>query len=376
MTIATDSRTPADPLAGLIVPEWWPGGFPPMPGHPIEGPAAWMGEDMAGRTDWIHHLSPEELREIDAALEIARPYADDLTRVDVQRFPLPSLAPRIARIRDEVLNGRGFALLRGLSMERYTKREAATVFWGIGRHIGEPRSQNGKGHLLGHIRDLGFDVGNPSHRGYQTTIELDHHTDSCDIAGLICLRAAREGGISSIVSSVTIHNEMLRTCPDLLRVVFEPFFVDRRGEIPAGKRPYYLMPVYHWHRGLLSAIYASLQIHIADRHPGVPPLTSMQKEALAMLHRLAEDPRLQLLTTFRPGDMQFVHNHTVFHARTAYIDWEDDESKRHLLRLWLCPPDARELPPSFAERYGSVTVGDRGGIVVPGVSGNAPLSPL
>jgi hypothetical protein len=44
-----------------------------------------------------------------------------------------------------------------------------------------------------------------------------------------------------------------------------------------------------------------------------------------------------------------------------------------LLRLWLAIPGARPLPEYFAERYGGVTPGDRGGVLTPGVVLNTPF---
>lgn len=360
---------------GLDAPEWWPHSAPPMPGRELTGPHVWYGEDMAKTDAWIYRLSEAELAEIDGALRAVEDKRHNLLNISRNNFPLPTFGSAIETLRDEILLGRGFALIRGIDVNRYTKHELATIYWGIGQHFGEPRSQNGKGHLLGHVHDLGYDVADPTHRGYQTTIELDHHTDSTDMAALMCLRAAKTGGESSLVSSTLIHNEMLRRRPELLEELFKPFYVDRREEIPGGKLPYYLMPVFNWHDGKLSAFYASLQIQITSRHPGVPELTEKQQQALAMIHELAEEPRINLKTHFQPGDIQVVHNHTIFHARTAYEDWEEQEQKRHLLRLWLCAPEARELPVQFKGRYGEITIGDRGGIHVPGVPLTAPLDP-
>ena len=66
----------------------------------------------------------------------------------------------------------------------------------------------------------------------------------------------------------------------------------------------------------------------------------------------------------------------MLHDRTDYVDWEDEDKKRHLLRLWLAIPGARPLPEIFKERYGKIDIGDRGGIIVPGSKLNAPLNPV
>jgi hypothetical protein len=210
-------------------------------------------------------------------------------------------------------------------------------------------------------------------RIYETRERQTYHTDSSDIVCLLCLRPAKSGGLSSLVSSVTIFNEMRRRRPDLLRVLFEPIETDRRGEMLEGQKPYFSIPVFSLHQGFLSVIYQRQYIESARRFPDVPPLTPVQIEALDLFDSLANDPSLHLYMEFQPGDIQIVHNHTVLHDRTAFEDWPDPERKRHLLRLWLAPANARPLPPVYAERYGSIVAGDRGGVRVKGTTATAPI---
>jgi hypothetical protein len=210
-------------------------------------------------------------------------------------------------------------------------------------------------------------------RIYQTRERQTFHTDSCDIVALHCLRPAKSGGLSSLVSSVTIFNEMRRWRPDLTKILFEPVETDRRGEMDTGQKPYFSIPVFNWHEGLLSTIYQRQYIESARRTPDVPPLTTLQIEAMDMFDALANDPALNMHMEFRPGDVQLVHNHTILHDRTAFEDWVAPERKRHLLRLWLAPANARSLPQVFAERYGRITPGERGGLTIPGMNLTAPL---
>jgi hypothetical protein len=212
----------------------------------------------------------------------------------------------------------------------------------------------------------------PNTRIYQTRERQNYHTDSSDVVGLLCLHPARSGGLSSLVSSVTIFNEMRQRQPDLARVLFAPIETDRRGEVPAGQEPFFRIPVFNWHAGLLSTVYHRPYIESARRFPGVPALTQDQTEALDLFDALADDPALHFRMELRAGDIQLVHNHTLLHDRTAFEDWPEPERKRHLLRLWLAPAKARPLPPIFAERYGSVVPGNRGGIVVPGTRFTIP----
>lgn len=344
-----------------------------MPPGPVTGPSAWRGEDLARSDAWIHTFTASELSELHRAL--ARAHARGLTLPEIGRddFPLPTLGPRLEAFRRELLHGRGFVLLRGLPMERYALEDAATIYWGIGAWFGRPRSQNARGHLLGHVRDVGYDLNDPNVRTYQTTKRQYYHTDSVDLVALLCVRKAKSGGLSSLVSSVTAYNEMRARRPDLLPVMFEPFCVDRRGEIPPGMDPWFALPIFSWYEGALTTIYVRRYIESAQRFREVPRLTARQLEALDVFDAILEDPRVHLQMAFEPGDIQLVHNHQILHDRTEFEDWPDASRKRHLLRLWLCPPDGRPLPPAFAARYGSVAIGDRGGIVVPGTTLHAPL---
>ncbi len=343
----------------------------------ITGPSVWYGPEMARRTDWIHTLDAADIAEIEAAMHPLAAAERDVANIAKTDFPLPRLAVKLAAVCDEVLNGRGFVLLRGLPVERWSMREAATAYFGIGSHIGSARSQNAKGHVLGHVRDLGRNAAaDPTARIYQTTERQTFHTDSCDVVGLLCLRTAKAGGASAVVSSMTLYNEMRRRAPDLVLELFQPLYTDRRGEVPSGQKCWHEIPVYNWYQGQLSALYSRTYIRSARRFPEVPPLTEKQTAALDLFDALAEDPQITLHMTFRPGDIQLVHNHTMLHDRTAFEDWPEPERKRHLLRLWLAVPGARPLPPVYAERFGSVEIGNRGGIVVPGAVLNAPLEPV
>jgi hypothetical protein len=341
----------------------------------VTGPSAWIGADVTKRPDeWTYRLSPTEIAEI--AMATASLHGRDIAAIGQADFPLPTLGPVLARLRDEVLNGRGFVLIRGLPVEKRPIAESATAYWGIGTYFGNARSQNAMGHVLGHVRDLGLSSQDPNVRIYQTTERQNFHTDSCDIVALLCLKTAKSGGLSSLTSSMSVYNVMAQRHPDRAWRLFQPMPTDRRGEVPEGKRPWFETPVYNDHHGLLSAIYAPHYVRSSQRFPEAPRLAAEDIAALDCFDALAEDTTLRLDMEFQPGDMQFVHNHTVLHDRTAFEDWPEPERKRHLLRLWLAAPGARPLPPAYAERYGSVEIGNRGGIICKGTRLHAPLEPV
>jgi Taurine catabolism dioxygenase TauD, TfdA family len=342
----------------------------------LAGPSAWYGPDITDRSEWIELLSPAELGEIEAASHQLAHGEMDWRTLSAQAFPLPKLNQRLSGILDDVLEGRGFVVLRGLPVERWGRRLSAIAFLGLGLHWGNLRPQNRQGHLLGHVKDQGLSSQDPNVRIYQTRERQNYHTDSSDVVGLLCLQSAKTGGLSSLVSSVTMFNEMRRRRPDLARVLFERIETDRRGEVPDGLKPYFCIPVFNWYAGLLSAIYQRSYIESARRFPDVPPLEPEQIEALDLFDQLANDPALHFQMELQPGDIQLVHNHTLLHDRTAFEDWPQPERKRHLLRLWLAPKNARPLPPIFADRYGSVVPGERGGVMVPGIQYTIPWENL
>ncbi|MEZ5818180.1 MAG: TauD/TfdA family dioxygenase [Hyphomicrobiaceae bacterium] len=344
--------------------------------EPVTGPQAWYGHELhSHRDEWCHTWTTAEVAEIEAATAEALAQGREILDITRQDFPLPTVSRRLADVRKYLLDGPGLFLLRDLPVERWSSREAATAFWGIGTHLGDACSQNGKGHVLGHVTNLGLDYRDPATRGYQTNARLPYHTDSSDIVGLLCLRTARAGGLSSVVSSTTLFNEIGRRRPDLLAVLMQPFYRTRWGEIPEGKEPWAKVPVFMPHQGRVIAHYVRSAIRKGQMLEGVPPLTAKQNEALDLLDRLAESPEIHLDMTFAPGDIQLVCNHSTFHSRTAYEDFEEPDRRRHLLRLWLACPEGPPLPSWMTESYeGKTRTGRPNGIVVPGVPFKAPLA--
>jgi hypothetical protein len=334
---------------------------------PVSGAGVWYGRDLAARRDWIREFSVEEIRELREAVAAARGVAPQ--ELHPRNFPLPRLGPVLRDLLRELLEGRGFVLLRGLPVERMTREEQAIAYLGLGSWLGAFRSQNAKGHLLGHVKDLGLDIRDPRVRYYQTNRKLEYHTDSVDIVGLLCLKTAKAGGESYLASSMTVFNEVRARRPDLVPALFEPYPTDRRGEVPEGMQPWFDIPIYHWHAGKLSCIYVRQYIESAQRlFPEARRLTAEQREVMDLIDTLCNDPLIHLSMDFRPGDIQLLHNHQILHSRGDFENWPEAERHRHLLRLWMAPPEARPLPEVFAPRYGSVAPGARGGIVVKGTT--------
>ena len=308
------------------------------------GPSAWVGTDLPDDDSWVWELEASEIAEI---------VSGDLS---------PELATKIDLFKTDLIRGRGFGLIRGLPTDGLGPDRSGEIFTAFGERLGSARSQNAAGDLLGKVRNVGADATNPDIRIYQTSERQTFHTDSADVVGLLCLETAETGGDSLLVSASTVYNQMLEKQPDLAAVLFEPIATDRRGEVPPGQDPFFTIPVLNWFDDALTVIYQRQYIESAQRFGGAPRLTPNVIEALDLFDEIANDPSVHLRMTLQKGDMQFVHNHSLLHDRTGFID--KPGSPRHLLRHWLSIDGDRELPPVFTQRYGSTEVGNRGGITV------------
>jgi hypothetical protein len=296
-------------------------------------PAAWRGPDMAARDDWRVRLDAAQVDELLEAQRAAEATGCPTGELGAGDFPLPSLDAEIGRWRAELTEGRGFLLVSGLPVERWTQAEAERAFWCLGLHLGRPGAQNAAGDLLGHVADLGEDTSDPHVRLYRTASDIRYHCDAADVVGLLCLRPARRGGLSRIVSSVSVYAELLRRRPDLIDRLYEPFNLDVRSEGDrAGLRWLPIPPCRHA-GGRLRTFYHSDYFRSVVRHDDAPPLTAGERTLLDLYEEIASDPALYLEMELRAGDVQWLSNHVVLHARTAYED--DPVHKRHLLRLWL-----------------------------------------
>ncbi len=340
----------------------------------IDGPSAWVGDDLrANEALWLRRLAPEEIEDLEAAARHFLALGRDVGAIAKPDFPLRVFDRHLAALQEKLRSGVGAEVLRGLPIERYDRQTAAAIFCGIGAHLGSARSQNAAGHILGHVRNVGADPNDPSVRIYQTAARQTFHTDSADVVGLLCLRNAREGGDSLLVSAESIYNRMRAETPELLERLFDPIATDRRGEAPEGMKPFMEIPPLSWFDGKLTVFYQRQYIDSAQRFPDAMRLTPRHVAALDRFDALANDPSLHFQMRLEPGDMQFVYNHAQLHDRTGFVDWPEPERRRHLLRLWLSLPGDRRLPPVFKERYGSIEIGARGGIVTAQTRLHAPL---
>jgi hypothetical protein len=315
---------------------------------PITGPFAWRGSELASQRDWIVELTPDQLTELD---QVGRRFvADDpdLRTVTAADYPLPRTAEAITGFGADLDRGRGFVLVRGLTVT--DDALAAAIFYVLGLHLGVPMRQNELGDLLDHViatsnKSLAESDALPS----RIRDRLDFHSDSSDVVALMCLRPAKEGGASSLVSGATLFNEVLARRPDLAPLLLAPWYFDWRKQDPDAPADWYTTPIVSWTDGVFSMYAGTSMIRSAQRHPDVPTLTAAQDEVLTLLDRIAQEPGIALDMDFRPGDVQWLLNYAALHSRTSFRDYPEPERRRHLLRLWLRREVGRPLVPDFGK---------------------------
>lgn len=315
-------------------------------GTPVVDPACWMGSDLAARTDWIFQMDSAEALDLKVmAASVGRRISGDLNGLLAMTkgdFDLGAFAPTLQRIKNELANGRGLALIRGLPLDGLTDLEAVAIYWGIGRHLGTACSNNAQGDMIGLVIDKGNNINGANYRGYETNAELMFHCDPGHIVGLLCLQTARSGGKSKVVSSVAVYNELLKRRPDLVDVLADPFCWSMHGEIEPGQKGYYEGPAFNFVEGYLCVVLAPLHMIKGHQVAGAPAMTPRQMEALTVAETVCEE--LHYAMELQRGDIQFLNNSVVLHARTSYEDWPDVKKRRCLLRLWLNEPNMRPLP--------------------------------
>lgn len=315
------------------------------------GPAVWRAAEVAADTSWRVDLDDLQRRAIaDAARDAARRGVTTDT-MTADRFALDTMTDAIASWSRMLERGRGFLLLRGFPVDLLDGDLTELAYVGLGCHLGTPVGQNAQGELLTHVRDERLPATAGKVRLYRTRERQDFHTDGADIIGLLCLHGAHRGGESKLVSSWALHNEILGRRPDLLEALYQPMGWDRQGDIPAGEPAWFTLAPLHDIDGVPRLFYLGWYIRDSQQHPDAPRLTPAQLEAMELLENLANDPAFHVEMEFRPGDVQFLNNGRILHAREAYEDDPDPDRRRHLLRLWLA-----------AHRFASLEDGLRGGV--------------
>ena len=303
--------------------------------EPLATPSTWLGPELRKSDDWVRRLTPAQVADLSNALAAAKATGKPMAELTRDDFPLPVLAPAIGEWMEALQRGRGFINVKGIPVARHDEGDLALIHWGLGLHMGTAVSQNAAGDFLGHVRDTGADPDDTSVRLYKTRVDLGFHSDGSDLVALLCIRQGRSGGENRLVSTTAVYNEILRRRPDLTPLLYEPFYWDRNDEQSEGQDPFFQLPICRYHEGQLTFFYIPWYIRKAQRHAEVPRLTHQQTELLDLIDEISQDPAFHVEMRLEPGEINYLKNNAVLHARSEYEDFAEPERKRNLVRLWL-----------------------------------------
>ncbi|KAJ5432320.1 uncharacterized protein N7458_011476 [Penicillium daleae] len=337
----------------------------------ITGPTVWKAEDYRENPEkWTHRFTEEQVEELSIAADAFLASKTPLTGISKSNFILPKLSKYLEALRKDIIDGKGFILFKGFPVEKWGNHKSGVAYMGLGTYLGYFVSQNSRGHVLGHVKDLGEDATQIDKvRIYRTNARQFFHCDDSDIVGLLCIAKALEGGESDIVSSHHVYNTLSVERPDVLKTLIEPiWYFDRKGETSKGQDEYIRTSVIYLERGENARVYTKWDpyyVRSLTRFSDagiIPPLSDAQQEALKVLEETCN--RLSLHMILDVGDIQFLSNSHIFHARTSYTDHAPPTPRRHLMRLWLATPESEggwKLPfwDSNEKKRGGIQVDDQ-----------------
>jgi len=305
---------------------------------PIEGDIAWVGSTLDSE-DGRLAFGPDCLSELHQLVELLRANPLPLLALDPTNYELPFCRALMQEAHSVLKHGVGFVLIDRLPLDEWSTEEATAVYWLLCSMIERPVAQKWDGTMIYSVRDSGKPVGNGV-RADVTNVEQNFHTDNsynlCPpwYVGLMCLQTAKEGGVSSITSLSTAHNEMLRRFPDLLPRLYDNFVFDRQREHAPTDTQTLRHPIYEFDEsGLITRLSISLirgGYQLAGEN-----IDSRGQEAIEAFETILKEPRWCKDFYFEPGQIQLVNNRRCGHRRTAFVDWPEPEKRRHLIRLWL-----------------------------------------
>ncbi|MBT3306468.1 MAG: TauD/TfdA family dioxygenase, partial [Alphaproteobacteria bacterium] len=273
---------------------------------PVTGPSVWTSSELAADDSWIYHINDVDIEEIEAAIAGVREKGLAVFEFGAEDFPLPSLSATLDGVVEQLENGRGCALIRGLDATKYDEDTLKTLYWGLGMHLGQPISQNARGQLIAHVRNTGSDYQSNNVRGYTTNSRIKPHCDPTDVVGLLCAHPAKKGGSSEIASAMSIYNELLAQNPEYLEPLFGGFHFDLRGEgvtDDPDEVTFNKVPVFSYCDGRMSCRYNRKTIEDGQVKAG-EPLEGIALDAVRAVAELAMRDDLRFDLAFQQGDIQ------------------------------------------------------------------------
>ena len=310
-----------------------------MIAHPIEGPSAWRRADIRTE-DYRVVLSPPCLDEIRRVVDEIRAHPLPTILHTPADFDMTNCHAAMAEVRRILKQGVRFAVVDRLPVEELSKDEAEAVYWLLASMVARPVAQKLDGTMIYNVWDTGKQaLPGSGVRPDSTNIEIRFHIDNAynttppEIVGLLCLRTAKSGGTSRVLSFQTVYNALLARHQELLPRLYEPFWFDRQREFFPGEPDTFSAPVFE-DGDELRARFSVHQINSGYAMRG-ERVDNQGVAALAAMLETFEDPEIPIDFEFQPGEIQFVDNRTLGHSRTEYEDHPEPDRRRHLVRLWL-----------------------------------------
>ena len=262
-----------------------------------------------------------------------------LDQHNIQHFT--HLKTQIQHIKQAILiQGCGFCVINGTNFTAFDKHELSNIHILISKIFGELLIQNKHGEQIVEVKDLGKTLSTGG-RYHHTKEGGSYHTDGChifenppDYVGLLCLNPAKNGGVSKFISAYTIHNK-LQEDKNLLRILYEKFYMDKRNENQADETPTQFVPIFTYNNGKLNCRCCQRELIDSGHEKMNKPLTEYQKNALDNLDKLLANENLAVSYLLKKGDMMYSNNKWLIHDRTDFEDSDDENLKRALLRTWI-----------------------------------------
>jgi alpha-ketoglutarate-dependent taurine dioxygenase len=298
------------------------------------GPRRWRRDDLAP-ADWLIPLPEDFWPELDEVAQIVRAEEPIVTCLRADQFSLSGCSEVMARVRRQLTDGIGFAVLDRVPVERYGVAENQAIGWLLAQLVGQVVAQKWDGTRLYDVRDTGKALAHGVRRSV-TNLEQYFHTDGGWLSspphfvGLFCLQPAASGGHSRCASLATAHEALRAKAPDLLARLHAPFWWDRQAEHGPDDVPYSEHPVFEVSDGTLVARYYDDYVRKGHALKGAA-LDETGTAALAAMREIVEARESWLEFRLAAGQLQYLNNRQVAHSRTAF---QDDGAKRHLIRLW------------------------------------------
>jgi hypothetical protein len=307
--------------------------------RPITGRQAWTRADVAD-SDYRVVLGDDAQRELlDAAASLRRQPVPMLA-LRADSFDLPACRAAMAEVRTILTDGIRFALLDRLPIEQLSLEEAKALYWILSSMLARPVAQKLDGTIVYDVHDTGQKaLPGSGIRPDKTNIDLQFHNDNAynflmpEFVGLLCVRQARAGGLSRVMSFATAYNALLERHREILPRLYEPFWFDRQREFHPGEPATFSAPIFIEEGERLKARLSLHQIR-----GGYALRGGMDNETTAAVEAIAGvfgDESLQFQFRLEAGEIQYVANREVGHSRTEFHDDEDAERRRLLIRLWL-----------------------------------------